>query len=281
MYNQSAEFLKQKIPFSVRSAIILGTGLSALADEVKDAIEIPYKDIPGFCVSTAPSHRGSLLAGMLNGTPVLMFSGRLHYYEGYSMEQIVFPIRVVRLLGVKYIFITNAAGSLNIDLEPGDLVRIRDHINLMGTNPLIGKNELSETITIDDVASDSFGERFPSMHDPYDKDLVKLANAVARDRGISFKEGVYVAVSGPSLETKSECIMLKNMGADLVGMSTVPEVIAAVHCGMKVFAMSVVTNLSNIFHSSAHSQEEIRDNANKASKNLISLIKSMVSELKS
>jgi len=192
----------------------------------------------------------------------------------------VYPVRVARMFGVQNLFVTNAAGSLNIEMNPGDLVRIKDHINFMGTNPLIGSNKLNETVQIDGVDLDEFGERFPSMHNPYHKDLERLAFIVSKDRGIEYKEGVYCAVSGPSLETRAECMMIKGLGADLVGMSTVPEVIAAVHCGLKVFAMSVVTNLSNIFHANPHSQDEIRANADKAGKDLITLIKHMVSELK-
>jgi purine-nucleoside phosphorylase len=279
MINDTVKFLQDKIPFTPRCAIILGTGLAALANEVQEPIEIPYAEIPGFVHSTAPGHRGVLIAGKLNGKPVLVFNGRFHFYEGYTMAEVVYPVRVARLLGVQNLFVTNAAGSLNIQFEAGDLIRIKDHINLMGTNPLIGSNTLSETICIDGVETNEFGERFPSMHSPYHKDLIQLANVVSRDRGVTYKEGVYVAVSGPSLETKAECMMLQKLGADLVGMSTVPEVIAAVHCGMKVFAMSVVTNLSNIFHTNPHSQEEIRENANKASKSLLTLIKHMVTEL--
>ena len=280
MINHTINHLKTKISFTPKNAIILGTGLSGLAAEVKDAIEIPYSEIPGFAVSTAPSHKGVLIAGNLNNTPVIMFNGRFHYYEGYTMQQVVYPVRVARLLGVQNLFVTNAAGSLNIDMNPGELVRIKDHINFMGTNPLIGSNKLEEPIIINGVEHDEFGERFPSMNNPYHKELERLAFIVSKDRGIEYKEGVYCAVSGPSLETKAECQMFKILGADLVGMSTVPEVIAAVHCGMKVFAMSVVTNLSNIFHSDPHSQEEIQENADKAGKNLITLIKFMVSELK-
>jgi purine-nucleoside phosphorylase len=278
-YNKSVEYLKSKIGIEPKCAIILGTGLSALADSVTDKVEILYEDIPGFVRSTAPSHKGLLIAGKLGNVPVLVFNGRFHYYEGYTMSQVVYPVRVARLLGVKTLFVTNAAGSLNIDLEPGDLVRIKDHINFMGNNPLIGSTQLDEEVMIDGVMTDEFGERFPSMHNPYHKDLEKIALIASKDTGVSYKEGVYVAVSGPMLETKAECIMLKSLGADLVGMSTVPEVIAAVHCGMKVFAMSVVTNLSNIFHSNAHTQEEIRENAGKAGQNLIKLIKYMCKEV--
>jgi purine-nucleoside phosphorylase len=210
---------------------------------------------------------------------VIVFKGRYHFYEGYSMQQVVYPVRIARLLGVKYLFVTNAAGSLNFEFKPGNLVRISDHINMMGTNPLIGNNTLASPVMIDGSEVYEFGERFPSMHAPYNKDLSDLADQIAKENNISLQNGVYCAVTGPMLETKAECLMLKGLGADLVGMSTVPEVITAIHCGLKVLAVSVVTNLSNIFHSGAHSQEEIRENADKASRNLLLLIKNVLGKL--
>jgi len=300
MMNDTVEYLKKRLPFTPRFAIILGTGLGALADEVVDKIEIPYEEIPGFVRSTAPSHHGALIAGYLNAecgsrnaevesrnsgfripnsdfqVPVLVFKGRFHFYEGYNMSQVVYPVRIARLLGVEYLFVTNAAGSLNSEFKPGQLVRICDHINMMGTNPLIGSNALKEDVFVDGCLVKELGERFPSMHEPYDATIAGLAEEIARENNISLKKGVYCAVTGPNLETKAECLMIKGFGADLVGMSTVPEVIAAVHCGLKVFAVSVVTNLSNIFHSEPHSQEEIRENADKASKDLLKLIKGVL-----
>ena len=265
----TVEYLKSRIPYEPVAMIILGTGLGALAesDYVQNRIEIPYAEIPGFVNTTAPSHQGKLIAGHINGTPVIILKGRFHFYEGHSMQQVVYPVRIARLLGVKYLFVTNAAGSLNEDLLPGQIVRITDHINFMGTNPLIGSN------------IEELGERFPSMHNPYDVELGKQALEIANRLNISVKQGVYCAVSGPSLETVAECMMLKRLGADLVGMSTVPEVIAAIHSQMKVFAVSVVTNLSNIFHSRPHSQEEIRQNADRASNDLILLFNELLGEI--
>jgi purine-nucleoside phosphorylase len=280
MFNQTVEYLKAKIPFVPQCAIILGTGLGGLADEVEQKIEIPYEQIPSFVKSTAPSHQGALIAGYISQTPVIVYKGRFHFYEGYTMQQVVYPVRIARLLGAKYLFVTNAAGSLNFDLKPGQLVKITDHINMMGTNPLIGANTLEEPVTIDGVPTSEFGERFPSQHAPYDKEISALADKIAHENGISLKEGVYCGLTGPTLETRAECLMLKSLGVDLVGMSTVPEIITAIHCGLKIFAVSVVTNLSNIFHSQPHSQEEIRRNADRASIDLLYLMKGIVGEIR-
>ena len=299
-YNSTLDFLKSKIPFTPLCVIILGTGLGELADEVKGSsefgirssefrtpnsalrtpIEIPFGEIPGFVPATAPFHHGFLVAGYINNVPVIVFKGRIHFYEGHSMQQVVYPVRVARMLGAKYLFVTNAAGSLNSSMDVGQLVNICDHINFMGTNPLIGANLLKEPVLIDGKSVNKFGDRFPSLHNTYDTSLSELAMNIAKENNISLKKGIYCAVSGPSLETKAECLMIKNLGADLVGMSTVPEVIAAIHCGMKVFAVSVVTNLSNIFHSNPHTQDEIRKNADKASSQLILLIKEMLLRIK-
>ena len=278
-YNLTIDYLKSQIPFQPLCCIILGTGLGNLTDEVEDKIEILYEDIPGFVKSTAPSHHGTLIAGYINKVPVIVLKGRFHYYEGYTMEQVVYPVRIAKLMGVKYLFVTNAAGSLNLNFKPGQLVRIHDHINMMGTNPLIGKNSLDAPINIDGEIKNEFGERFPSLHETYDKKLGEMASQICKDMNYYLPDGVYCAVTGPSLETKAECLMIKGFGADLVGMSTVPEVITAVHSGMKVFAVSVVTNLSNIFHSEPHSQEEIRTNADKASQNLLILFKEILLKL--
>ncbi len=267
MIQKTVNFLKSKIPFVPKAGIILGTGLNGLADQVENPIAISYEDIPGFVVSTAPSHQGKLIAGQISSVPVIVFQGRFHYYEGWNMEQVTYPVRVLKALGVDTLMVTNASGSLNPQFTPGSLILLSDHINMMGINPLIGKNR------------DEFGERFPSMNEPYNKTLSGFAKEIAEQNGISLREGVYCAVTGPSLETSAECKMFASFGADLVGMSTVPEVIVAVHCRMKVLAISVVTNLSNIFHSEAHSQEEIRENAQKASANLQLIIKQTLKKM--
>jgi len=264
---QTVNYLKENLPFLPEFAIILGTGLNDIADQVQNPVSIPYENIPGFVKSTAPSHKGELIAGFLNSAPVIILKGRFHFYEGYTMEQVTYPVRVFKAIGVKYLFVTNASGSLNPNFTPGSLVMLSDHINMMGTNPLIGKNW------------DEFGERFPSMNEPYSRALQNIALNIAKNNNIKLNQGTYCAVSGPSLETKAECKLFASLGADLVGMSTVPEVIVAIHSGLTVLAISVVTNLSNIFHSNPHSQKEIRDNANLASKNLILIIKETIKEL--
>jgi len=270
MLNQiekAKNFLKEKIKFKPETAVILGTGLNSLAEIIENPVNINYKEIPGFPVSTAPMHEGKLIAGNIQNKNVIFMQGRLHFYEGYSMPEVIFPIRVLKALGVKKLILTNASGSLNKELLPGDLVLIEDHINLMGTNPLIGEN------------FEELGSRFPSMNDPYDKQMRNAALSISKENSFDLKSGVYVAVSGPSMETKAECLMMAKMGADLVGMSTVPEVIVGIHSGMKILAVSAVTNLSNIFHSEPHTQEEINKNAAKTRKNLENLIINLIKKI--
>ncbi len=258
-YSNSAAWLKERLPEVPKIAIILGTGLSDMA-EAQNSIVIPYSEIPGFVKSTAPSHRGNIVYTKLNGVPVLFMQGRFHYYEGYKMEQVVFPVRVLARLGIETLIVTNASGSLREHLKPGSIVNIYDHINFMGTNPLIGEND------------EDLGERFPSMNHLYDPKYISLVRDIASKHSIPISQGIYIAVSGPSLETKAECAFMSHIGADIVGMSTVPEVIAARHCGLKVLALSIVTNYSNLFHDLAHSQEEIRHHASVSGKNLNHII---------
>ncbi|MCK9309196.1 MAG: purine-nucleoside phosphorylase [Candidatus Cloacimonetes bacterium] len=246
---ETAAWLKDRLPQLPKYAIILGTGLSDMAEEFPTLYKIPYSEIPGFVNSTAPSHKGFLVLAEIHKQPVLFLQGRFHFYEGYAMEQVIFPTRVLAALGVKALIVTNAAGSLRLELPPGAIVQLCDHINFMGTNPLIGHND------------ENLGERFPSMNQPYDPAFCKLCDEIAAKQGIETHKGVYLAVTGPSLETKAECAAFAAWGADLVGMSTVPEVIVARHAGMKVLAYSIVTNYSNLFHEQAHSQEEIRHHA--------------------
>lgn len=257
---ETTAYLKNFIHFEPEIGLILGTGLNSVGEMIKDPVIIPYSDIPNWRSSTAPSHQGRLLAGNLGNKKVVILQGRLHYYEGYSMQDITFPIRVLKHIGIDKLFITNAAGSLNEKMTPGDLIMIDDHINWMGNNPLIGRN------------NNKLGNRFPSMHEPYSKKYIALAHQISKENNFTLQNGTYLALSGPSLETKAECKMLAKLGADVVGMSTVPEVIVAKHSSMEVVGISVVTNLSNIFHAKAHTQEEIRANALKAKKNLETLI---------
>ncbi len=253
---QAAHFINSKIKIKPETAIILGTGLSSLSEDVAEPVYIPYKDIPNFPVSTAPSHKGRLVIGKLNNVPVLMMQGRVHIYEGYSMQEVTFPIRVMKELGITNLIVTNAAGSLKEQLPQGSIVLLSDHINFMGSNPLIGKDD------------PYLGDRFPSMNEPYSYYLSKIALDIALDNNIDIKQGVYLAVTGPNLETKSECRAFATIGADLVGMSTIPEVIVAVQSKIAVLGFSIVTNMSNLFHNESHSQEEIQETANKALKDL-------------
>ena len=211
------------------AGMVLGSGLGKLADSIADPVVIPYREIPGFPVSTAVGHKGNFIAGTLGGKTVVAMQGRFHYYEGYSMELVTLPIRVMKVLGIEYLFVSNAAGGVNFDFKIGDLMIIRDHINLL-PNPLIGKN------------MDEFGPRFPDMTRPYDPQLIKKAEIIGAENGIELKRGVYLAGTGPSYETPSEYKYFRLIGADAVGMSTIPEVITARHMSVPVFGMSVITN---------------------------------------
>jgi purine-nucleoside phosphorylase len=227
---KAKEYLVQKGIDNPEIGIVLGTGLSHLLDYVEIKNSIPYSDIPGFCLSTVEFHKGHLVYGTIENKNVLIMQGRFHFYEGYSMQQIVFPIRVMKLLGVKYLFLSNAAGGINLNFKKGELVAIEDHINLQSGNPLIGKN------------FDELGSRFPDMNEPYHPGLIKKLQQKAKELKVALKTGVYAAVDGPNLETKAEYRYLKIIGADLVGMSTVPEVIAANHLQLPCVAVSVVTD---------------------------------------
>lgn len=223
--------IRQRFAVQPRVGLILGTGLGGLASQIDEQATIPYGEIPHFPQSTVMSHTGQLVCGELCGLPIVAMEGRFHYYEGYSMREVTFPVRVMKALGVDILLVTNAAGGMNPHYDLGDLVLIEDHINFMGDNPLIGPND------------ETLGPRFPDMCAPYDPDLIALAQSVALELGIRAHRGVFVGVAGPNLETRAEYRMLRNWGADLVGMSTVPEVIAAVHAGLRVVAFSIVTDI--------------------------------------
>jgi len=227
---EATEFIKTKTGFSPEVGIILGTGLGGLAKEIQVEHTLAYADIPHFPLSTVEGHSGKLLLGTLGGKKVVAMQGRFHYYEGYIMQQVTFPVRVMKLLGIQYLFLSNACGSVNRKIKTGDLMIMNDHINLLGDNPLIGKN------------IDEMGPRFPDMSHAYDRELIQKARGIARKNGIKIYAGVYAAVQGPNLETRAEYRYLANIGADVVGMSTVPEVIVARHMGIPCFAMSVITD---------------------------------------
>lgn len=263
----TALWLQEQLPQSPNTAIILGTGLSNMAESFKVIKILPYHKIPGFVKTTAPSHKGNLILAEIRGKAVLFMQGRFHYYEGHPMPKVIFPIQVLAALGIQTLILTNASGSLRPELAPGSIVQITDHINFMGINPLVGVN------------NDALGERFPSLNEPYDPQYGKICDDIAHKLGIPTQKGIYIAVSGPSLETKAECAAFATWGADLVGMSTVPEVIVARHAGIRVLAYSIVTNYSNLFHSDAHSQEEIRHHASIASEQLKLLLSEFIKDL--
>jgi purine-nucleoside phosphorylase len=227
---ETVNYIRRHTAVRPEIGIILGTGLGDLAKEIKKTAVIEYEDIPHFPVSTVESHHGKLIFGKLGNKNVVAMQGRFHFYEGYTMQQITFPVRVMKSLGVKTLLISNAAGGMNPHFQPGDIMMITDHINLQGDNPLIGKND------------DTFGPRFPDMSEPYNKELMNLADEVAMNLKIKVQRGVFVAVPGPNLETKAEYRFLRFIGADAVGMSTVPENIVAVHMGMKVLGFSIITD---------------------------------------
>lgn len=260
--------MKNRVSIRPKIAIVLGTGLGPLADDI-DVIEaIPYSLIPGFKTSTVQGHSGKLIFGTLAGVPVMAMQGRLHFYEGYSMADIVFPERVMWRMGVKVLMVSNAAGGLNPKYVPGDIMLIQDHINLFPEHPLRGEND------------ERMGTRFPDMGNAYDRDLIALAEEIADEESFPLRKGVYVGTQGPTFETLAEYRYFRVIGGDSVGMSTVPEVIAARHCGLRCFGVSVIANVGLDAESNAVSHEEVQQNTKKAQENLSLLFTEMVRRMK-
>lgn len=263
---EAKNFISSKTSLVPQIGLILGSGLSPLAQRIQNPVVINYKDIPHFPVSTVKGHAGNLVIGTLNGRNVICMQGRVHYYEGYTMQEVVFPTRVMALLGIKTLIVTNAAGGVNASFHTGDIMMITDHINRL-PNPLIGENE------------ERLGERFPSMNDAYNKELQQLCLSVAKANNISLQQGVYVGNTGPSFETPAEYKMFRALGFSAVGMSTVPEVIAAVHCGIKVLGLSVISNVFNENFTQEESHEEVLSNVNRASNQMIELMDAIIGKL--
>lgn len=228
----AARTLRARWAETPRAALVLGSGLGAFADDVEDAVAVPYEEVPGFARSTVEGHKGRLVLGKVGAVPVAVMQGRFHFYEGYSLEEVTFPVRVLGLLGARSLVLTNAAGGLNVAYEQGSLVVISDHLNLTGVNPLLGPND------------PRFGPRFPDMSEVYDHEYQEVAIKEANEMGLTLRRGIYAALSGPCYETPAEIRMLRLLGADAVGMSTVPEAIVARHMGLRVLGISCITNMA-------------------------------------
>ena len=264
---ETAAFLKGKMHTSPETAIILGTGLGSLANEITEKYEIKYEDIPNFPVSTVEGHSGKLIFGKLGNKEIMAMQGRFHYYEGYSMKEVTFPVRVMRELGIKTLFVSNASGGTNPEFEIGDLMIITDHINVFPEHPLHGKNYKE------------LGVRFPDMSEAYDKEFIAKAKAIAKRNNIRVVEGVYVGTQGPTFETPSEYKYFKIIGGDAVGMSTVPEVIVANHAGMRVFGMSIITDLGVEGKIVEVSHEEVQLIGNAAQPLMTKIMMELVAEI--
>lgn len=265
--HSAVSFIRMSWKGHPKVGMILGTGLGGLTEQIEIEAAISYGDIPHFPVSTAPSHAGRLVCGKLKGVPIVAMEGRFHYYEGYSLQQVTFPVRVMKALGAETLLVTNAAGGINPQLDLADIVVIEDHINLMPDNPLRGVND------------DNLGPRWPDLCEPYNRKLLGMARAAALELGIQLPKGVFVAVPGPNLETRAEYRMLKAYGADVVGMSTVPEVLVAIHGGMQVLGFSVVTDICLPDHLEPVEISKILANAAIGGQKLAKLIPRVVEQL--
>ncbi|MBS4215787.1 purine-nucleoside phosphorylase [Neobacillus rhizophilus] len=264
---KAVSFLREKYVSAPKIGLILGSGLGVLAEEIEQPVKIPYREIPDFPVSTVEGHAGQLVFGLLNGVEAVAMQGRFHFYEGYSMDKVTFPVRVMKELGVEILIVTNAAGGVNESFTPGDLMIITDHINNMGTNPLIGPND------------SHFGVRFPDMSEAYTKELRTMAKEIASRLNIEVREGVYFGNPGPVYETPAEIRMVRTLGGDAVGMSTVPEVIVARHSGMKVLGISCISNMAAGILDQPLTHDEVIETTEKVKANFLLYIKEIVKSL--
>ncbi|MBS4536229.1 purine-nucleoside phosphorylase [Clostridium sp. D2Q-14] len=264
---EAANYIREKTRIRPKTGLILGSGLGILADEIENSIKIQYKDIPHFPQSTVVGHKGQLVIGNIQGKEVIALQGRFHYYEGYSMKEVTFPVRVMNELGIDNIIITNAAGGANKNFEPGDLMIIEDHINFAFDNPLIGKN------------SNELGPRFPDMSHAYDEELINIAEQIATKNNIEIQKGVYMFLTGPTYETPAEVKMAQILGADSVGMSTVPEVVVAIHGGLKVLGISCITNMASGILDKPLDHNEVIETTQKVKNKFMLLIKEIIKEV--
>jgi len=264
---EAARAIGSRTAVDAQTAIVLGSGLGAFADEFEDRVALPYREIPGFVTSTAQGHVGSLVVGKVEGVQVLAMQGRVHYYEGYSLEEVTFPIRAFHSLGIRNLILTNAAGGIDVQLSQGALMVISDHLNLMGVNPLRGPND------------DQLGPRFPDMSEVYSRELQELATEEARSLGVTVRRGIYAALSGPSYETPAEIHMLRSFGADAVGMSTVPEAIVARHMGMKVLGLSCITNMAAGISEAPINHEEVIETGQKVRETFTHLLRRIIGKI--
>ena len=263
----AARFIRSQAGEEVRVALVLGSGLGAFADQLEDARAIPYAEIPGFARPTVEGHAGRLVVGRTGGTTVAAMQGRFHFYEGYTLEEVTFPIRALGLLGAKSLVLTNAAGGLNNSYEQGALILISDHLNLMGTNPLLGRND------------ERFGPRFPDMTEVYDREYQEAAICEAREMGLELRRGIYAALTGPSYETPAEIRMMRLLGADAVGMSTVPEAIVARHMGLRVLGLSCITNMAAGVLDKPINHEEVIETGERVRETFAELLRRVIPKL--
>jgi purine-nucleoside phosphorylase len=265
--NEARDYIKKHVDFTPEIGLILGSGLGVMGEEVENKIIINYSDIPNFPISTVEGHKSRFIFGTLNNKKVAVMQGRFHFYEGYKMQEVVFPVWVMKALGISKLIVTNAAGGVNKSFTPGDLMLIKDHINFAGTNPLMGKN------------IEEFGPRFPDMSNAFDKELIDVARKCADKNGIAVQTGVYMMFTGPNYETPAEIRMSRVLGGDAVGMSTVPEVMAANHCGMKVLGVSCITNMAAGILDQPLNHQEVMDTAEKVKTKFVTLVKEIVQNI--